>query len=141
MEKRRFEAGEVIFAEGDPGDVAYMVETGRVEISRETERRRMVLGEVEAGGLFGEMALINDLPRMATATACEPTQCVLIPLSVFHRELERSSPLMRALVLTFIRHVRHLTGRVEELSDEAVQYYVPDPQGLYKRLTEGEPDA
>jgi CRP-like cAMP-binding protein len=59
------EAGTVIFNEGDPGDVMYSVVEGEIEV----ERNGTVIETVGAGGILGELALIDTAPRSATATA------------------------------------------------------------------------
>ena len=67
-----FPAGTVIFSDGDKGDRMYIVRSGAVDIVR----NGTVITTVEAGGLFGEMALIDGSPRSATARArddCELT--------------------------------------------------------------------
>ena len=66
--RRRFAPGEVIFREGEAGDVAYIVEEGRVEISSLVNGRKHVMAVLGAGDLFGEMALIDQNERTASAT-------------------------------------------------------------------------
>ena len=65
----RFEPGEVIIRENDTGDSAYLIEDGVVEVSREADGGRVVLAELGRGEIFGEMGMIDDLPRSATVTA------------------------------------------------------------------------
>ncbi len=60
-----FAAGDVIFSEGDKGENMYVVRSGFVEIEREGQ----VVETLSGGGVFGEMALIDGLPRSATARA------------------------------------------------------------------------
>jgi CRP-like cAMP-binding protein len=67
-------AGRAIFEEGQPGSEMYIVTSGRVEL-RADDR---VLETLEAGGVFGEMALVDDQPRSATAVAA--TDCELVPI-------------------------------------------------------------
>lgn len=136
MEIKRFAAGTRIFAEGDPGDTAFLIESGVVEVSLEADGNKTVLGRIEPGGLFGEMALINDKPRMATTTALEDTVCFLVPEAVLDEELNRSSALVKALVLSFIQHVRHLTGLLEAAqgtSEAEVEFFLPDSSGAYTK--------
>jgi CRP/FNR family cyclic AMP-dependent transcriptional regulator len=71
----RFEAGKVIFREGDPGDVVYVVLGGEVELRVNGQ----LVETVEPGGILGEMALIEQAPRVATATA--RIACDLQPIS------------------------------------------------------------
>jgi CRP/FNR family transcriptional regulator, cyclic AMP receptor protein len=77
--RRHFEAGEKIFHEEDVGDAMYMVRSGRVDVVT----YGTVLENVRAGGLFGEMALIDDGPRSAAAIASEPTEVVVVDKPTF----------------------------------------------------------
>jgi CRP/FNR family cyclic AMP-dependent transcriptional regulator len=69
-----FAAGTVIFEQGEPGEVLYIVRDGTVALSIEGRQ----LETVERGGLFGEMALIDREPRSATAVA--ETDCELVTI-------------------------------------------------------------
>jgi len=73
-----FKPGDVVFREGDVGNRAYVVIEGEVEVSKMAGEEKIVLEQVGAQGIFGEMALIDDRPRSATATAIQRTQCMLI---------------------------------------------------------------
>jgi CRP/FNR family transcriptional regulator, cyclic AMP receptor protein len=67
---REFAAGTTIFKAEEPGDVMYVVLEGEVDIHRKDQ----VLETVKVGGLFGEMALVDNMPRSAAAmtrTACK----------------------------------------------------------------------
>jgi CRP/FNR family transcriptional regulator, cyclic AMP receptor protein len=64
------EAGEVVFKEGDTGDVMYAVVKGSVELVREGR----VIETVDDGGIFGELALVDESTRGATATTATPTR-------------------------------------------------------------------
>src|SRR3972149_9805335 len=61
----RFQPGEVIFSEGDKGDKMYVIRSGEVEV----ERNGKIVETLSAGGIFGQMALIDGSPRAATARA------------------------------------------------------------------------
>jgi signal transduction histidine kinase len=70
----KFKPGEIVFQEGDPGDSLYLVGEGSVKISKEgLGGREEVLGYIQTGNFFGEMALVDGKPRSAMATAAEPT--------------------------------------------------------------------
>ena len=85
------ETGEVIFREGDPGDLLYLVGGGSVKISK-TGRggQQETLGFIRSGNFFGEMALLDGEPRSAMATAAEPT---LLGTSTNQRSSTSSSSL------------------------------------------------
>jgi CRP/FNR family transcriptional regulator, cyclic AMP receptor protein len=78
-EPKSFAAGDVVFNQGDHGDVMYVVVAGSVEL-RDGDR---VLDTIEAPGLFGEMALIEHKPRSLGAVAGERAQLVEIPTRAF----------------------------------------------------------
>lgn len=113
MEMTSFAPGETIFREGDVGDTAYLVASGTVEISRIQNEKIIVLGEIKPGSLFGEMALISDMPRSADAKAKD--QCVVyrVPRAVFQTELNGTSALMQSLVINLISHVRSLMSQLD----------------------------
>ena len=70
-----FQPGEVVFAEGDKGDKMYVIRSGEVEIERDGK----IVESLSAGGIFGEMALIDGSPRAATARAKTP--CEVAPIT------------------------------------------------------------
>jgi len=69
-----FFAGQIIFQEGDAGNLMYVVRDGEVELRVRGE----LVEALGAGGVLGEMALIEHAPRTATATA--KTDCTLVPI-------------------------------------------------------------
>jgi CRP/FNR family cyclic AMP-dependent transcriptional regulator len=113
MEMNAFAPGTVIFREGETGDTAYLVASGLVEISCQQDGKTVILGEIKAGNLFGEMALISDQPRSANAIAKEQCVVYLVPRAVFETELNGTSALMRSLVLNLIHHVHSLIAQLE----------------------------
>jgi CRP-like cAMP-binding protein len=110
LNRRAFPAGQMIFSEGEPGGNAYLVQSGRVDIVRDIGAADMkTLGTVTPGGLFGEMALIDDAPRMASAIAAEPTVCVVIPKATLEKKLEEADPFIVALIRIFLKNLRSAT--------------------------------
>jgi len=71
---RAFKAGEVIFNEGEPGHEMFFIQSGRVEI----RRGNRVLEILSEKSIFGEMALIDDAPRSATAVAATDVNVVSV---------------------------------------------------------------
>lgn len=72
--------GEIIFRQGDPGDACYLLQSGKVEVTRqEADGATRQLATLGPGSLLGEMDLLNDTPRHATVRALEP--CDLLVLS------------------------------------------------------------
>jgi len=70
---QQFEPGQVIIRENTPGDSAYIILSGRVEVTKRIEGQPVVLVRLGPGSIFGEMSLLDGSPRSATATAMETT--------------------------------------------------------------------
>ncbi len=70
---RQFAANEVIIHENEPGEFAYIIEKGLVEITKILEGKQVHIARLEKGAAFGEMSLIDEMPRSATVTAREET--------------------------------------------------------------------
>ena len=76
--EKRYAPGEVIFREGDPGKGLFVVLEGEVEILQETKEGERRLACLGANTAFGELALIDDLPRSATARATAPSRLLIL---------------------------------------------------------------
>ncbi|MBI5240965.1 MAG: cyclic nucleotide-binding domain-containing protein [Elusimicrobia bacterium] len=79
MHSRTYHEGEVLFVESDIGRALFILETGRIELSRAgADGKPQKLYTIQPGEFFGEMALLEQLPRTATATAAEKSQVFLL---------------------------------------------------------------
>ena len=101
------QAGEFVFREGDLGTEMYIVHDGKVEISKDVHGEDKLLAVLEKGDFFGEMAILEDLPRAATARAV--TDCTLLQIngSTFD-QMMRSTPEIA------VRMMRKLSRRLRE---------------------------
>lgn len=63
MAELTYQAGETIVREGDAGSSAYLLKSGKVEVSKTVEDTRIVLAVLEPGQVFGEMSLLDEQPR------------------------------------------------------------------------------
>ncbi len=101
-----FSAGTQIFREGDPGRHAYLIERGRVEISAMKGGQGLVIAVLGPGELFGEMALIDNQSRTATATALEETEVVAISRDRLQGKIEQADPLLALLLRVILKRFR-----------------------------------
>jgi signal transduction histidine kinase len=106
-----FDAGEVIFYEGDAGDAMYLIRSGGIAVIRGTFDTPLILGYRDAGEFVGEMALIDDLPRSATVVAVQPVELLKITREDFQQLLDESSLLDHNLL-------RKLSARLRASDDE-----------------------
>lgn len=114
-----FQQGETIFAEGDPGDAMYIVESGSVGIVKTVEGEKVKLATLSAGGLFGEMAVIDGSKRMAAAVALEDCGLIRVPRDVLVQKLSQYDPFLQALLKILITNLRNVH-----------QAYAKRPRGL-----------
>ncbi len=103
-----FPAGHTIFKEGEPGELMYVVSEGEVDIRVHGK----CVATVEPGGIFGEMALIDDGPRSATAVA--KTDCKVVPINEKRFTfLVQQTPFFALEVMrTLASRLRHMDERV-----------------------------
>ncbi len=78
MQHRPYRAGEVVFEEGQLGRAVFILKSGKVELSRKSGDTRRVLGVLAAGQMFGEMALLEQMQRTASATVLEDGEIYLL---------------------------------------------------------------
>lgn len=126
MEPTQFPAGTILFDQGDVADAAYLVQDGIVEIVLDDQ----VVGEVGAGRLFGEMALISSKPRAATARTKTDVTCIVVPRPVFDSILRNADAFTRALIQSLIEHVRSSNRRNDDEPD--AQFFMPQKDGSYR---------
>ncbi len=116
---RHYQPGEVIFHQGDPGDGMYVVEKGDVEITAVVSGdQSRQLSMIPTGGFFGEMAVLDEQPRSATAKAATETVLSFIPAAAMWSALERSPKLLMALMREFSQRMRQID---ERFLDEVLQ--------------------
>ena len=101
---QRFAEGEKIFVDGDEGDAMYAVRSGAVAIMS----AGAVLETVQPGETFGELTLIDGVPRGATAIAREPTEVAVIDERAFHYLVARDPAFALDLLRRLSRRLRRM---------------------------------
>ncbi len=110
--RRTFRAGDVVFAQGDPGDCAYVVERGSIEIFARTGGGELSLARRVPGELFGEMAIIDDQPRSASARALEDSVLLMITREQLNQRIEGTDPILRMCIQVVLGHLRDTLHRL-----------------------------
>jgi CRP-like cAMP-binding protein len=103
---RDFAAGTVLFEEGQPGHVMYIVVAGEIEIRRRVGDAERVLAVLGDGEFFGEMAILSGRPRSATAMARSAARLLVIDGTTFEA-------MLRARPEIALRLIKALAGRLE----------------------------
>ncbi len=112
--RKRFRAGATIFQEGEAGLEAYIVESGSVLIQKTVGGQPVLLGSVGVAGVFGEMALIDNEPRMASAVAAEDTVCLVMPKAALRGDIRKSPDLVVLVLETLLKNIRGMGHELAE---------------------------
>ncbi len=100
--------GKVLFRQGERGGAAYIVESGAIGIFREAGDRKIPLATVRKGELFGEMAVIDNSPRMATAFTLEESTLMVISIEALSDKMRKSDPFIKALINMLMSNLRNV---------------------------------
>ena len=111
-----FKKGDDIIEEGTLGDCAYIVEQGSVEVSKVTPHgEKQVLGVLEKSEIFGEMGLIDGLPRCATVTALENCVMSVCSRETFNSLADHNPESLLPIFKVLVRRLRSTLSLVEAL--------------------------
>ncbi len=116
---KKIPAGTVLFHEGDKGEEMYIIQSGRVKISKRIRGVEKTLATLEKGEFFGEMAILNDKPRSASAETIEGCDMLVIDRKTF-------DALIRGNVEIAVRFIKRLADRLRETNDQMEALMIKD---------------
>ncbi len=119
---KKIPAGTALFREGDQGEEMYIIQSGKVKISKRIRGVEKTLATLEKGEFFGEMAVLNDKPRSATAEAIEDCQMIVIDRATF-------DTLIRGNAEIAVRFIKRLADRLRETNDQMEALMIKDNTG------------
>lgn len=106
-----YEKDKIIFREGHDGTDAYILESGRVGVFKETDGKSIRLTVLEKGAMFGEMAAITGELRSATTIAIEPAVVIRISKATIQQKIAACDPFVRALITILVNNLSRVTDR------------------------------
>jgi CRP/FNR family cyclic AMP-dependent transcriptional regulator len=109
-----FQDGQIIFKEGSNGDWIYVVEEGKVEISKNVGGQNIVIETLQESDIFGEISYIDKTPRSATATAKGTTVVGIIDRDFFDAEFNKISADFQQVFKTVAFRLRKTTQKSVE---------------------------
>jgi len=116
METVQLDDGEILFNRGDPGDAFYVIDAGQIRIFTFDEAgRELTLNTLEAGEAFGELALVDDSPRSASASAAGPAALRRLSQENFLASVHTSPTLSQIVTRLLSQRARHMTDYIERL--------------------------
>jgi CRP/FNR family transcriptional regulator, cyclic AMP receptor protein len=116
------EAGETLFVQGAQESVWYLVRSGCIEIQRNSRPETPhTLAELDPGEAFGEMSMLEQIPRMAAAVAIVKTELFCLDGEKFHELIEAGNPtavrLLKAMAITQSRRLREITLTLQDITE------------------------
>jgi CRP/FNR family transcriptional regulator len=113
--ERKYKKGETIVKEGEQAVAFFMITKGRVSVSRggKSSKNGQALAEFGSGQVFGEMALLDGMPRDATVKAMDDTECLVLSRWDFVAELRTNPHIAVAMLPILSRRLRDANARLE----------------------------
>ncbi len=134
--ERRYPKDSIIVEEGLPGDYMYVIQDGRVKVTKASEDgREKIMNIFDEGDFFGEMALLDRLPRSASVKTLEPTLLLALSRRDFLALLSRSPDLSLCVIRELTRRLRDTGEQASSISFLKVQERT---RGLFERIARDE---
>ena len=116
MKTQFFKKGTEIIKEGTSSDCAYIIESGRVQVSKTLSNgEEKVIGILEQNDIFGEMSLIDSLPRSATVLALEDCTISVMTQETFNNLAQHNPEVLMPILKVLAKRLRATLTLVEGL--------------------------
>ncbi|HYA27084.1 MAG TPA: cyclic nucleotide-binding domain-containing protein [Thermodesulfovibrionales bacterium] len=115
---KTYSDGEVIFKEGDVGDLMYVIQSGRVRITRKTEAGEVTIATLSEGEVFGEMALFDRQSRSATVIASGNARVLSIDKKKLFSTISRDPTLVFRMLESMSQRIRKLDIELAKLKKD-----------------------
>jgi CRP/FNR family cyclic AMP-dependent transcriptional regulator len=117
LKEQSFDAAEVIFKQGEPGDAMFIIRSGRVRIySQDESGKELTLNVYEKGEYFGEFSIIDGEPRSASAEAVDPTESLVLRNQDLIGSLGDHPEIAISLMRGLVSRLRYTTEYAEDLA-------------------------
>lgn len=116
---KRFPKGTVLFNEGDEGEEMYIIRSGQVAIKKRVPHGEVVVALLEKGDFFGEMALLERIPRTAGAEMVEDGNLIVIGSDIFGDMVKSNPEIAVRMLRKYSLRLRETTKQIEELAAKA----------------------
>ena len=121
LDERSYTTGEVVFTEGDPGAEMFIVQQGRVALTRRVAGRDVFLAVAERGDFFGEMALFAPQPRNASCHALEPSRLLALRSGELLIKLRRDPTFAFEMLQQMSLRLAYLETSIAEIMERELE--------------------
>ncbi len=112
---RTIKPGDLIFSEGEQGDMMFIIQDGKVRISKIIEKREHVLAVLGKGDFFGEMAIINNVKRTATATAASQVNLLSFDRAGFTNMINKNAKIAINIIDKLCRRLQNMNIQIQHI--------------------------
>lgn len=112
-QRKQFARGAKIFSAGDKSDLCYQIFDGSVDILLDVNGVERKIATLGPGEVFGEMGIIDDGPRSASAIAAEETVCIAYSADDILHQIDTNPHTMAAIMKTLIKRLREANHTIE----------------------------
>lgn len=126
MEQRSYEPGELIFREGEDSDCAYIIVSGRVEIYKRMPSGTVLLATLGDGDIFGEMGIISDEPRSASAAAESNVTVNILSRDYISELVQPCHENVVLVIKTLMERIREANQKLSKLAQKQAQFQLAD---------------
>jgi len=116
---KHYDEGTVLFEEGDEGEELYIIRAGKVAIKKRVPHGQITLAILEKGDFFGEMAMLEHIPRTAAAEMEESGKLIVIDSQVFGDMIKANPEIAVRMLRKYSLRLRETTKQIEELAAKA----------------------
>jgi CRP-like cAMP-binding protein len=120
---RVYSGGEIICKEGEKGEAMYVIQSGKVKITKKAPSGELKIAALEKGEIFGEMALFDRLPRSATATASGEARVLIIDKKKLFSTINRDPTLVFKILDSMSRRIRRLNDEFTKLKKNKLDIF------------------
>ena len=116
---KHFDEGSTLFEEGDDGEELYIVRSGKVAIKKKVPHGEVTLAILEKGDFFGEMAMLEHIPRTAGAEMAEDGKLIVINAEIFGELIKANPEIAVRMLRKYSLRLRETTKQIEDLAAKA----------------------
>ncbi|MGR3176994.1 MAG: cyclic nucleotide-binding domain-containing protein [Candidatus Anammoxibacter sp.] len=119
---KKYDNNEIIFKEGDVGDSMFMIEAGKVKIKKRSDKNGdITIAVLEAGEIFGEMALFDKMPRSASAVTLGKTRVLRISEDMFESVIKCNQNLAIRVIVNMSKRIRLLNEKITGANERKIE--------------------
>jgi CRP/FNR family transcriptional regulator len=112
---KEYKDGDVIFKEGEPGDSMYIIHEGQVRIVKSVANKETTLAVLKEGEFFGEMAIIDNEPRSASAVAQGEIKLIELDNKIFEEQIKNNPKIIMQILRKMSQRLRNADHQIQTL--------------------------